>query len=247
MNDGTTQALTLSERIKEALDFKVLFTLHLGNLAIPIDETVVVTWGIMAVLIVGSLLLTRRMTEIPKGPQVLVETLVGGLNDFFREQIGHHWKVFAPWLGTVALYLGFANLIAMVSPVPGFGFEPPFTIKPPTRDINVTAALAVSTILIVVVSAVSYKGMGGWLRSFLRPVPFMLPFNVLEYAIKPLSLCLRLFGNVLGAFIIMEILENLVPLFVPPVASLYFDIFDGLIQAVVFVYLSTLYITEAVE
>jgi F-type H+-transporting ATPase subunit a len=201
----------------------------------------------MAVLIVGSLLLTRRLTEVPKGAQVLVEGIVGGLNDFFKNQIGHNWKLFAPWIGTVALYLGIANLLGFFSPLPVFGFEPPFALKPPTRDINVTAALAIMTILIVIVSGIFIKGFGTWLKSFVKPAPFMLPFNILEYFIRPLSLCLRLYGNILGAFIIMELLAMVAPLFLPPIASLYFDFFDGLIQAVVFTFLSTLYIAEAVE
>jgi F-type H+-transporting ATPase subunit a len=247
MTENVEQALTLGERIKEALAFKTIFTLQIGSVAVPISETVVTTWIVMAVLIVGSILLTRRMTEVPKGAQVLVEGLVGGLNDFFKGQIGHHWKVFAPWLGTVALYLGVANLLGFFSPLPGFGFEPPFSLKPPTRDINVTAALSLMTILIVLVSGIIFKGFRNWLKSLVKPAPFMLPFNILEYFIKPLSLCLRLYGNILGAFIIMELLAMVVPLFMPPIASLYFDFFDGLIQAVVFTFLSTLYITEAVE
>ena len=73
------------------------------------------------------------------------------------------------------------------------------------------------------------------------------PINILELFIKPLSLCMRLFGNVLGAFVIMELIKILMPAVVPVPFSLYFDIFDGLIQAYVFVFLTSLYIREAVE
>jgi F-type H+-transporting ATPase subunit a len=75
----------------------------------------------------------------------------------------------------------------------------------------------------------------------------MLPFNILEYGIRPLSLCLRLFGNILGAFILMHLIEGLIPVGVPMIFSLYFDFIDGLIQAAVFAFLSTLYIAEAME
>jgi F-type H+-transporting ATPase subunit a len=247
MDERIEVPLTLGQRIREAMAFRTIFTVHVGNISVPITETVVTTWIVMAVLIALSLILTRRLREVPVGPQVFLEALVGFLNDFTEKQIGHHWRAFAPYLGTVALFLGVANLIGFFSPLPAFGFEPPFSIKPPTRDINVTAALAVMTILIVIISSFRYKGFVGWLKSFIKPMPFMLPFNIIEYGIKPLSLCLRLFGNVLGAFIIMELIAMIVPMFVPPVASLYFDFFDGLIQAVVFVFLSTLYIAEAVE
>lgn len=73
------------------------------------------------------------------------------------------------------------------------------------------------------------------------------PINILELFIKPLSLCMRLFGNVLGAFVIMEMLKILIPVAIPVPFSFYFDIFDGLIQAYVFVFLTSLYIKEAVE
>jgi len=125
--------------------------------------------------------------------------------------------------------------------------EPAFVIKPLTRDINVTAALAVIVIVTVFLSSIVVRGPVGYLKHLMHPTPVMLPFNIMEYAIKPMSLCLRLFGNILGAYIIMLLIEAVAPAFVPPVAGLYFDLFDGLIQAVVFAFLSTIYIAEAVE
>ena len=71
--------------------------------------------------------------------------------------------------------------------------------------------------------------------------------NVLEIGIRPLSLCLRLFGNVVAAFIIMELIKFVVPVAVPTVFSLYFEIFDGLLQAYIFVFLTSLFISESVE
>ena len=73
------------------------------------------------------------------------------------------------------------------------------------------------------------------------------PINILEIFTRPLSLCMRLFGNVLGAFVIMELIKMVVPVILPSVFSLYFDLFDGLLQAYVFVFLTSLYIQEAIE
>jgi F-type H+-transporting ATPase subunit a len=247
MTESSVQSASLGDRIKEAMEIRTVFTVHVGDLQIPVTETVITTWIVMALLIVGALLLTRKLKQVPTGPQVFLESLVGFSNNFFKERLGHHWKTFSSYLGTVALFLAVANMISFISPLPGFGFTPPFMLKPPTRDINVTAALALMTIAIVLVSNVVAKGPIGWVKSFFKPVPFMLPFNLLEYVTKPLSLCLRLFGNILGAFIIMEIITIILPVFLPPIAGLYFDLFDGLIQAMVFVFLSTLYISEAVE
>jgi F-type H+-transporting ATPase subunit a len=217
MSDAVHESLTIGERIQEALSFKTVFTVNVGSVSIPVTETVVTTWIVMAILIVGSMLLTRKMKTVPEGPQIFVEALIGFLNNFMKDQIGHNWRFFAPYIGTVALFLGVANMIAFISPIAGFGFEPPFVLKPPTRDINVTAALAIMTIVIVIVSGIVLKGVPKWLKSFFLPAPFMLPFNILEYVIKPLSLCLRLFGNILGAFIIMELIGMILPVFLPPI------------------------------
>ena len=82
---------------------------------------------------------------------------------------------------------------------------------------------------------------------FAEPVPIMLPINILELAIRPTSLCMRLFGNVLGSFVVMKLLEFICPAILPIPFSLYFDFFDGFIQAYVFVFLTSLFIKEAIE
>ena len=91
------------------------------------------------------------------------------------------------------------------------------------------------------------KGVKKWFKSFAEPVAVIAPINVLEIFIRPLSLCMRLFGNVLGAFVIMELIKQILPVGLPLPFSFYFDIFDGLIQAYVFVFLTSLFIKEAVE
>ena len=88
------------------------------------------------------------------------------------------------------------------------------------------------------------KGMKGFIKSFAEPVAFILPINIMEIAIRPVSLCMRLFGNVLGSFVVMELIKLVAPLIVPIPFSFYFDIFDGLIQAYVFVFLTALFIKE---
>ena len=108
---------------------------------------------------------------------------------------------------------------------------------------NVTIALALMSIILIEVSGIRQKGTKGWLKSFAEPMPIILPINILEIFIRPLSLCMRLFGNVLGSFVVMELLKLVVPAF----CSMYFDIFDGLIQAYVFVFLTALFIKEATE
>ena len=103
------------------------------------------------------------------------------------------------------------------------------------------------SIVLIEYAGIYQKGVKRWLKGFAEPIALVAPINVLELFIKPLSLCMRLFGNVLGAFVIMELIEYIMPVGLPVVFSMYFDIFDGLIQAYVFVFLTGLFIKEAME
>jgi F-type H+-transporting ATPase subunit a len=90
-------------------------------------------------------------------------------------------------------------------------------------------------------------GLKGFWDSLIDPMPAMLPFKILDYLIKPLSLSMRLFGNIFGAFILMEFIYLVVPIIIPGILGIWFDIFDGILQAVIFTYLSTSYIGEILE
>ena len=103
------------------------------------------------------------------------------------------------------------------------------------------------SILLIEYSGFHEKGLKKWLKSFAEPIPIIAPINILEIFIRPLSLCMRLFGNVLGSFVVIELIKQVCALIVPIPFSFYFDIFDGLIQAYVFVFLTALFIKEALE
>jgi F-type H+-transporting ATPase subunit a len=243
--------MDLGKEINEALDFIEVFRFHVFGLPVSVNETVIVSWVSMAILITLSLILTRRLQTVPRGAQAVLEALIGFLDNFSKEQFGRRAKTYGPYIGTVFLFLIMANIIPVLSPISvsfaGHAYRPPFVIKPPARDINFTAALAILSILLVLIGGLRARGFGGWCKNLLRPVPMMLPFNLMEYVIRPTSLCLRLFGNILGGFIIMRLVEAVVPLGLPPILSLYFDFLDGLIQALVFAFLTTLFVAEAVE
>ena len=208
----------LTAALKEELNVDMVTVFGLS-----IPESVVVSWGIMAFLVIGSILLTRnlRVDHITKR-QAILETVVTTINDFFVGLLGESGK----------LYIGCSNLIGV------------FGIKPPTKDLNVTAALALMSICLIEYAGIHARGGVGFLKSLAAPTPIMAPMNVLEVAIRPTSLCMRLFGNVLGAFVIMELIKLVVPVFVPAIFSLYFDLFDGLIQTYVFVFLTSLFMKE---
>ena len=235
----------------DALDIKTIFTLNVFGLSIPITETVIVSWIVMFILIAVSLALTRRLEFVPRGPQVILETAVEFLNNFAKDQFGSFAKYLSPYMGSLFLFLVVANVIGVISPIEikAFGreFIPPFMLRPPTKDINVTAALALISIVLVLVCGFAARGFGGWFKHLLHPVPMMLPFNIMEYGTRLISLALRLFGNILGGFVLMHLIEGLIPLAIPMIFSLYFDFFDGMIQAGIFVFLTSLYISEAVK
>jgi F-type H+-transporting ATPase subunit a len=235
----------------EMLEIKTILTLNIAGFSIPITETVIISWVVMLIIIAASLLLVRRLKEVPSGPQAILETGVEFLNNFTSNQLGSFSKFLGPYIGSLFLFLLVANIIPVLSPLPlkafGHEFTPPFEIHPPTKDINVTAALAVISITLVIVCGLSARGFCGWLKSFLLPLPVMLPFNIMDYGTRLISLALRLFGNILGGFVLMSIIERAIPIGLPVVASLYFDFFDGIVQAGIFVFLTSLYISEAVK
>ena len=235
----------------EALEIRTIFTLTMFGMRVPITETVIVSWLVMLILIVVSLIVTRKLREIPTGPQAILETAVDFLNNFTNDQFGSFARHLAPYIGSLFLFLLVANIIPVISPLEfkAFGreFLPPFMIRPPTRDINVTAALAAISILLVLVCGFAARGVGGWFKRLLHPFPMMLPFNIMEYVIRLISLALRLFGNILGGLVMMGLIEGLFPVALPMIFSLYFDFFDGMIQAAIFVFLTSLYISEAVK
>ena len=202
-----------------------------GSLQIP--ESVVISWVIMLLLVVGSILLTRnlKVDHISKR-QAALEALYSLGKNFFEGLLGKEGSRYVPYLMTVALYIACSNVIGV------------FGVKPPTKDLDVTAALALMSIVLIEYAGVRARGGAGFLKSLAAPTPIMTPMNILEIAIRPTSLCMRLFGNVLGAFVIMELLKLVVPVFVPAVFSLYFDLFDGLIQTYVFVFLTSLFMKE---
>lgn len=219
----------IMDTIFEELESKTAFTIPIFG-GIPVADSCVVTWIIMAAVVLLSIILTHNLKKVPKGSQCILEGLMEWLNNFFTDILGHKGKKYIPFLETLIIYIAFANIIGL------FGFVPP------TKDINVTAALAGIAIIYVQSAFIIEKGPLKWLKSLLNPI------NLLDLVTRPLSLCMRLFGNVLGAFVVMELVKTgICAIGVPVIASAYFDIFDGLLQAYVFVFLTSLYMAEAIE
>ena len=225
----------LSAKLMEELNCDVVFHIPIFG-GIPIYESVVVSWMIIAALLAVILLLTRNLkVENPGKGQLMLESIVSWVYKLFYDLLGEKGKRYIPYLMTVLIYLALSNLMGLI------GF------KPPTKDLTVTAALAIMSIILIEYAGIHAKGAKKWARSFAEPVAIIAPLNVLEIVIRPLSLCMRLFGNMLGGFVVMELIKQILPVFLPILPSFYFDIFDGLLQAYVFVFLTSLFMKEAIE
>lgn len=229
--------MNMVDELKEQLNIEPVFKIFNG--AVVIDETTVVSWIIMAVFVILAICLTRNLKV--EGPisrrQAFLEVCVDKMRSFFRNIMGEYGDDYVPWLMSIAIFIGASNMVGL------FGF------KPPTKSMQVTGAMAITSIVIVQIAGIRRKGIKGHLKAFAEPVPVVLPINLLELIIKPLSLCFRLFGNIIGAFIIMELIKSVLffKVGVSLAFSFYFDLFDGFLQAYIFVFLTALYIKEAVE
>lgn len=232
----------LSEALTEELNIEEVFGFDIGGVHIGFDESTVVSWIIIALVTVLCIFLTRNLKvegELSKR-QLVLESIYTKAVDFFKDLMGEKAHGTIPWLMSMALFIGVSNIIGLL------GF------KPPTKSMQVTAVMAITSIVLVEFMAYKANGVKDRFRAFAKPIWIVTPINILEVFTKPLSLCMRLFGNVLAAFTIMEVLEIAMymimpPIIVPTVFSLYFDIFDGLLQAYIFVFLTSLYLDEAVE
>lgn len=209
---------------------------------------VVTTWGVMAILILLAVLSTRKMQKIPSGIQNVVEFLVEGLYSFFEEMLGpERIRKYFPLLMTFFLFILMSNYIGLL---PGVGEEGADKgglglFIPPTASLSVTAALAVIVFLSTHVFGIMTHGLR-YFKHFLTPMSWMLPLNIIEEVVRPVSLAMRLYGNIFGHELVVGSLLLLVPYFVPVPIQLL-GVLTGAIQAFVFTLLATTYIQGATE
>lgn len=205
-------------------------------LGYPIYNTVLNTWLLMALLFALIYLATRSLNlKKPGKGQVAIEMLVEFLNDILDSTgMGQKGRQFLPLIGTFFVTILFFNF-AWLLPIP---FE---WWKPPTNDLSTTAAFGVTAMILIHLIVVVKKGIKEYLHHYVSPSPGMLLLNIIEEVVKPVSLSLRLFGNIFGGELVVTILFIILPLFLPiPVQLL--EVLMGLIQAFVFALLTATYI-----
>jgi F-type H+-transporting ATPase subunit a len=197
---------------------------------VPITEPVVTTWCLIAALVTGCYLVTRRLRLQPARWQAVLEILVTAIEDQITATMQAEGRPFLPLLGTLFIFLVFANLSGVL---PG--------VRAPTASIETAGALALIVFLAVHVYGLRRRGLRAYLAAYAKPTVLMLPLNVLSEITRTFSLMIRLFGNVLsGEFVIATVLA-LAGLFLPiPLMAL--EILIGLIQAYIFTVLAAVFI-----
>jgi len=200
-----------------------------------------VTYAFLAsLLLVGVALVMRgSLALVPKGIQNFMEVMVESLFKLAEENIGHHWgKYFFPLIGTLGLYILVSNFMGLI---PGF--------TAPTSNINMTASMAVPVFLATHYYGIKVHGVK-YIKHFLGPImwlaPMMFIIEFIGHLVRPVTLSVRLFGNMIAKHMLLFALGLLVPLIVP-VAILGLGVLVSLIQAFVFVLLTSLYLAGSVE
>lgn len=220
------------------------FYWHLGNLEIH-GQILLTSWFVIGVLVVASILATRKIQMVPAGTQNLMEYALEFIRDLAKTQIGEkEYRPWVPFIGTLFLFIFISNWSGALIPWKLIHI-PEGELAAPTGDINTTIALALLTSLAYFYAGFKKKGLG-YFGNYVQPVAFMLPFKIIEDFTKPLSLSFRLFGNILADELVVAVLVLLVPLFIPlPVMAL--GLFTSAIQALIFATLAASYIGEAME
>ncbi|GAB4188382.1 MAG: F0F1 ATP synthase subunit A [Simkaniaceae bacterium] len=204
---------------------------------IKLNATIVNTWIVMALLVVISFLATRKIsyTSVTKIPRLqnFLETLIGYIREQIKEITGQDPRPYIPFLGTLFMYLALANFLSFV----------PF-YEPPTGSLSTTTALALCVFFAVPIYGIMRQGLLGYLKHYIRPSPFMLPFQIIGEVSRTLALAVRLFGNMMSGTLIVGILLSVTPFFVPIIMHAL-GLLIGQIQAYIFVVLATIYIASA--
>ena len=236
---------------------KIIFRIPILG-GIPVTETIVNMWLIMAIVVAFCIFITRGMKVRPASKrQMIAEKLVEMLNNFVKGTMGEKNLPFAPYIGTLFTLSILGSISSM------------FTLRPYTADLSVTLGWALVTFCMVQFYNIKNNGFGGWIKGFFEPVPFMLPMNVIGEIANPISMSFRHFGNIAAGMVITSLLYgalaslsaavlsfipnafiNSIPIFqlgVPAILSIYFDLFSSFLQAYIICMLTMVFVASANE
>ena len=202
---------------------------------IKLNATLLFTWALMAVLVIGAALITRRLATGHERSrwQNLLEIVVTAMMGQIKDVGLQNPRRYLAFLGTLFLFVAAA---ALATVIPGY--------EPPTASLSTTAALALCVLVAVPLFGISGQGLAAYLKSYMQPTPIMLPFNLISEVSRTLALAVRLFGNMMSGAMIIAILLSITP-FVFPIVMTVLGLLTGMVQAYIFTILAAVYIAAA--
>jgi F-type H+-transporting ATPase subunit a len=202
---------------------------------LKLNGTIAFTWGLMLVLALGSKLITRKLSTDQNRSrwQNFLEIIVTGIEKQIEEVGLPHPEKYLGFLGTLFLFLATASVCTIL---PGY--------DPPTGSLSTTVALALCVFVAVPLFGISDQGVGGYLKSYVKPTVIMLPFNIISELSRTLALAVRLFGNMMSGAMIIAILLTITP-FIFPIVMTLLGLLTGMVQAYIFSILAAVYIAAA--
>lgn len=212
--------------------FAPMFEINI--LGLQIDSTIIIQWIVMLLIFLVSVLLTRKLSVFkPNKIQVVFEIGYQGVCGLVNGNMGDEFKNYIPFVGTLMVFLGFLNLTGLIG------------IEPPTKDLSVVIGFSAITFFLVHYNSIKRKGIKTYIKSYTKPYIPMIVINIIEKLVFPVSLTLRLFGNILAGSIILSLaytglssISIFAQIGFPIIPHAFFDIFDGIIQTIIFVMLT---------
>ena len=202
---------------------------------LTLSDTVLTTWGVMAVLVLGSWLATRRLSLTPGPVQTVVEGIIEAISNAIAGMQAQYANTLLPLIATLWIFLVAINLTGLI---PG--------LHAPSEDLSFTSALAVIVFVSVHWYGIRISGLKAYLRHYLSPTPVMLPFHLLSEITRTLALALRLFGNMMSLSL-AALLVLMVAGFLVPVPLLMLHLVEALVQAYIFGMLALIYIASGLQ
>ncbi len=201
-------------------------------------DTIYTTWLTAIIVFIIAFAASRGRALVPSGIQNAVEFVIESLCNQFEKNIGHNYRQVVPILLTLFMFIFVANEIGLLPAA--------HLTASPTNDVNTTLGLAIGASIFVHVYYIKNRGFGNWLGHFFKPfVPFVF-INMVEEVSRPITLAMRLFGNILAGEILLEVLNAMATWFVPMI-WIAFSLMVGLIQAYIFTTLVSIYLKESVD
>ena len=215
----------------------VVTSFDLFGITINLTESIIVQWIVMLVLLAIVLVLTHNMKVIPETKrQAAAEWIVTFFSKTVDDTMGSKYYCYKPYICTLFCFIMISCLMSL------------FGLRSPAADISVTGTWAVITFMMTQFNRAKTGKLKGYLKNFVDPLPFMLPFNIIGEFANPVSMALRLFGNLVAGMVIGGLIYWALGSFailIPAVASLYFDIFSAVIQSYIFIMLTMSYVSNA--